>query len=171
MGNSPFSHHRTTMHLVYPHKKISLNDCFLFLLVITVFPREIEDNGYVKFSGVNKVHYGPCENRWWILLFSVISYLPSVHFLYLIFLFFSPVSICLFQSGTRVKIYTPLSYIVREDQALSNPSFFIQPSTQCTSVKNKQNERFYLQCRLFLLHLDVHHNILNYTILKENKIH
>ena len=89
----------------------------------------------------------------------------------LFFYFFPPVSICLFQSGTRVKIDTPLSYIVREDQALPNQSFFIQPSTQCTSVKNKQNERFYLQCRLFLLYLDVHYNILNYTILKENKIH
>lgn len=88
-----------------------------------------------------------------------------------IFFFLSPVSICIFQSGTRVKIDSPLSYIVREDQALSNQSFFIQPSTQCTSVKNKQNERFYLQFRLFLLHLDVHYNILNYTILKENKIH
>ena len=102
-------------------------------------------------------------------------YYFQLSLIYLLFtsftLFFSPVSICLFQSGTRVKIYTPLSYIVREDQALSNPSFFIQPSTQCTSVKNRQNERFYLQCRLFLLHLDVHYNILNYTILKENKIH
>ena len=29
----------------------------------------------------------------------------------------------------RVKIDTRLSYIVREDQALTNQSFFIQPST------------------------------------------
>ena len=96
------------------------------------------------------------------LLFTFCS-LPSPYFS----IFFFPVSICVFQSGTRVKIDTPLSYVVREDQALSNQSFFIQPSTytQCTLVKNKQNERFYLQCRLFLLHLD------DYTILIENKIH
>ena len=29
---------------------------------ITVVPREIENNGYAKFCGVNKVHYGLCEN-------------------------------------------------------------------------------------------------------------
>ena len=35
---------------------------FPILLGITVFPREIENNGYAKFWGVNKVHYGLCEN-------------------------------------------------------------------------------------------------------------
>ena len=39
-----------------------------FLLGITVFPKEIEDNGYANFrggggGGVNKVHYGLCENH------------------------------------------------------------------------------------------------------------
>ena len=29
---------------------------------ITVVPREIQDKGYAKFWGVNKVHYGLCEN-------------------------------------------------------------------------------------------------------------
>ena len=49
------------MHLVYP-PKILHNDCFQSLLGITVVPREIEDNGYAKFWGVIKVHYGLCEN-------------------------------------------------------------------------------------------------------------
>ena len=39
-----------------------------FLLGVTVVPEEIEDNGYANFRlggggrGVNKVHYGLCEN-------------------------------------------------------------------------------------------------------------
>ena len=42
--------------------------CLQFLLGITVIAREIEDNGYAKFGvgwgggGVNKVHYGLCDN-------------------------------------------------------------------------------------------------------------
>ena len=35
---------------------------FPILLGITVVPREIENNGYAKFWGVNKVRYGLCEN-------------------------------------------------------------------------------------------------------------
>ena len=35
---------------------------FQFFLGITVAPRQIEDNGYAKFWGVNKVLYFPCEN-------------------------------------------------------------------------------------------------------------
>ena len=42
--------------------KILRNHCFQFLLGITVIPREIEDNGYTKFWGVNEVPYGLCEN-------------------------------------------------------------------------------------------------------------
>ena len=42
-------------------KKWRRNHCFQFLLGITAIPREIQDNGYVKFWGVNKVHYGLCE--------------------------------------------------------------------------------------------------------------
>ena len=44
-----------------PKKKKLYNYCFQFLLGITVIPREIEDNGCVKFWGVNNVHYGLCE--------------------------------------------------------------------------------------------------------------
>ena len=39
----------------------SHNHCFQFLLAITVVPRRIQYNGYAKFWGVNKVHYGLCE--------------------------------------------------------------------------------------------------------------
>ena len=42
--------------------KILHNHCFQILQGITVVPREIENNGYEKFWGVNKVHYGLCEN-------------------------------------------------------------------------------------------------------------
>ena len=46
-----------------PPKKNNLhNDSLQFLLGITVVPREIEDNGYAKLWGKNKVHYGLCEN-------------------------------------------------------------------------------------------------------------
>ena len=38
------------IHLVCP-PKILHNLCFLFLLGITVVPREIKDNAYVKFGG------------------------------------------------------------------------------------------------------------------------
>ena len=42
------------MHLVYPP-----NQCFLSIAVV---PREIKDNGFSKFGGINKAHYGLCEN-------------------------------------------------------------------------------------------------------------
>ena len=42
--------------------KILHNHCFQILQGITVVPREIVNNGYAKFWGVNKVHYGLCEN-------------------------------------------------------------------------------------------------------------
>ena len=45
-----------------PPPLILHNHCFQVLLGITVVPREIEDNGYAKFWGVNKVNYGLCEN-------------------------------------------------------------------------------------------------------------
>ena len=42
-----------------PHPpQIFHNLCFLFLLVITAVPREIENNASAKFLGANKVHYG-----------------------------------------------------------------------------------------------------------------
>ena len=43
--------------------KILHNHCFQFLLGIAVVPREIEDNGYAKFWGLNKLHYSLCENE------------------------------------------------------------------------------------------------------------
>ena len=51
------------MHLVpLPPAKIVHNYYFQFPLGITIVPREIEGNGYAKLWGVNKVHYGLCEN-------------------------------------------------------------------------------------------------------------
>ena len=44
------------------HSKILNNLCFLFLLGITVVPREIKDNGLCKILRANKAHYGLCEN-------------------------------------------------------------------------------------------------------------
>ena len=41
---------------------ILYNHCYQFLLGITAVPREIEDDGYAKFWGTNKVHYGVWEN-------------------------------------------------------------------------------------------------------------
>ena len=58
------------MHLVYPPK-------FYVTIVLVfswddynIYPGEIGNNGYEKFGGVNKVHYGLCENGefWEILL-------------------------------------------------------------------------------------------------------
>ena len=44
------------------------NHCFQFPLGITVIPRETEDNGYAKFWGINRVHYGLGENGQYQLL-------------------------------------------------------------------------------------------------------
>ena len=49
------------MHLVYP-QKFCITIVSNFSWVLQVVPREIEDIGYAKFWGVNKVHYGLCEN-------------------------------------------------------------------------------------------------------------
>ena len=63
-----------------PSKKKLHNHCFQFLLGITVIPSKIEDNGYVKFwggGGVNKVHYGLCDNgelnEWMVMCFVKLS--------------------------------------------------------------------------------------------------
>ena len=63
-----------------PSKEKLHNHCFQFLLGITVIPSKIEDNGYVKFGGsggVNKVHYGLCDNgelnEWMVLCFVKLS--------------------------------------------------------------------------------------------------
>ena len=42
--------------------KILHNHCFQSLLGITVITREIQDNGYAKFCGVNRVLYCLWEN-------------------------------------------------------------------------------------------------------------
>ena len=52
-GNSQLSH--------CPYCKILHNHCFQFLQGITVVYREIENNGYAKLFGVNKVRYGQCQ--------------------------------------------------------------------------------------------------------------
>ena len=72
--------YRRLLDLVYPPpppKKKLRNHCFQFLLGITVIPREIEDNAYVKFWGVNKVHYGLCDNvelnEWMVMCFVKLS--------------------------------------------------------------------------------------------------
>ena len=41
----------------YP-PKVCITIGYYWVLGITVVPREIKDNGYVKCWGVNKVHYG-----------------------------------------------------------------------------------------------------------------
>ena len=60
-----------------PKKRKLHNHCFQFLLGITVIPSEIEDNGYVKFWGVNKVHHGLCDNgelnEWMVMCFVKLS--------------------------------------------------------------------------------------------------
>ena len=62
-------------HPPTPKKKKLHNHCFQFLLGITVIPREIKDN--VKFWGVNKVHYGLCDNgelnEWMVMCFVKLS--------------------------------------------------------------------------------------------------
>ena len=52
--------HIPIIHLVYPPPpKVLHKHCFQFLLgYFTIFPRELENNIYAKFWGVNKVYYG-----------------------------------------------------------------------------------------------------------------
>ena len=56
----------TCLPLPPSHQKKKLHKhCFQFFLVITVVPGEIEGNGYAKFCGINKVHYGLSKNSEW----------------------------------------------------------------------------------------------------------
>ena len=51
-----------------PHKKKKKKFAKPFSSIrlgITVVLRELEDKGYAKFGGVDKVHYGRCENVEW----------------------------------------------------------------------------------------------------------
>ena len=71
-AHESYAHSRTTFHLyatctssimrlICP-PKILHNLCFSFLLGITAFPREMENNAYAKFWGANKVHFGRCTS-------------------------------------------------------------------------------------------------------------
>ena len=68
---SSFTMKKYTRHLHISHNapyllpKILHDLCSLFLLGITAIPREIENNGYAKFWGANKVYYGRCANGKW----------------------------------------------------------------------------------------------------------
>ena len=55
-------HFSDIMHLICTlfAPQILHNLCFSFLLGITAVPREIENKGYAKFWGTNKMHYGKC---------------------------------------------------------------------------------------------------------------
>ena len=85
------------------------------------------------------------------LLFTFLFTSFTLFFKFFFSISFYMFDIFFFQVCTRVKIDTPLSYVVREDQALTNESLFMQPSTQCTWVKYKRNKRFNLQRKLLLL--------------------
>ena len=50
--------HIMTLFVPLPPPPILHNLCFSFPLGITGVPREIENNAYAIFRGVNKVHYG-----------------------------------------------------------------------------------------------------------------
>ena len=50
-----------------------------FLPGITVVPREFEDNGYAKFWGLRKVHYGPFENGELSRFLSILFVILVVH--------------------------------------------------------------------------------------------
>ena len=62
------------MHLVYPRKFCKTIVFNFSSLCITVVSREIEDNGYAKLWGVNKVRYSLCENGELLVLFSIIQF-------------------------------------------------------------------------------------------------
>ena len=49
----------------YLSPKILHKLCFSFLLAITAVPKEIENNAYAKFWGVNQVHFGRCASDVW----------------------------------------------------------------------------------------------------------
>jgi len=60
MWKSHIHHFHLDHNALHLLPKILHSHCFQFFLGITVIPRE--GNGYAKFWGVNKVHYGLCEN-------------------------------------------------------------------------------------------------------------
>ena len=62
MGRATFAN--PIIHRLYP-RKILHNDCIRFLLGHEDDPREIENNAYANFGGINDVYYGICESREW----------------------------------------------------------------------------------------------------------
>ena len=57
--------HIPIIHIVYltpPPPNVLHKHCFQFLLGFTILPRELENNTYAKFWGVNKVYYGLYES-------------------------------------------------------------------------------------------------------------
>ena len=70
------------MHLVNPPRFCKAIVFNFSCMGVRVVPREIEDNGYAKFWGVNKVRYGLCENGELLVLFSIIQLLKSISRVY-----------------------------------------------------------------------------------------
>ena len=56
----PIRHFHNVHNALSLLPKVMRSHCFQFLLGLTIVPREIENNAYVQFLGVNKVHYGQC---------------------------------------------------------------------------------------------------------------
>ena len=59
---SPLAHLQKSSLFDHPPPQMLHNLCFSFLVGITAVPREIENNPYAKFYGVNKVHFGRCAS-------------------------------------------------------------------------------------------------------------
>ena len=69
-----FIHYYQIAHnKLYSSLKILHKHCLQFLLGLTIVPREIVKNAYVKFWGANKVYYGQLENSKYHL-----SFLPQL---------------------------------------------------------------------------------------------
>ena len=64
------------MHLVYCQKFYKIIVSNFSWILCTDVPREIIDNRYAKFQGVNKVHYGLDENGEFFKCF--LKYLPVI---------------------------------------------------------------------------------------------
>ena len=54
----PDDHTKPTYNTLYCPSKILHKHCFQFLVVLTITPREIENNAYAKFWRDNNEYYG-----------------------------------------------------------------------------------------------------------------
>ena len=54
------------IHYFHVNPQILHNHCWQFLQGITVVHREIKDDRYAKFWGLNKVHYAWSMWKWWM---------------------------------------------------------------------------------------------------------